>query len=144
MTEPVHSQRRNRISEISVDEIEVGDRIRFIPDSRQRAWWTVADRNTSHVVAIRQAPFHAKGTVEYTVTGIQNPEAGSTLVRSSLNTLGGGWDLSNREGGAGAAEILEALESHKYELSHRRMVEVDRIERYNTRKNPSAAKRLAP
>lgn len=112
-------------------DVAVGDQIRFIPDSRAKAWWTVADRSPDHVIAVRQAPFEPKGTVEYTVTGHLNGQrngAGPGLVRSSLNTLGGGWDLSNREG-VGSAEILAELESGRYGLSMRRVVSVTSIER---------------
>ncbi len=101
---------------IEIADVAVGDRVRFTPDSRARAWWTVTARNADHVVAVRQAPFHPKGTVEYTVTGQMKGRyngAGPGLVRSSLNTLGGGWDLSNH--GAGPGEILEALESGRAE-----------------------------
>lgn len=120
-----------KTEQITVERIAVGDQIRFTPDSRARAWWTVTARNEEHVVAVRQAPFHPKGTLEYTVTGemqgVRNG-AGPGSVRSSLNTLGGGWDLSNREG-VGSGEILEALDSDRYELSMRRVVSVESIER---------------
>lgn len=117
---------------VDIKDIAAGDQIRFTPDSRARAWWTVTDRNAEHVVAIRQAPFHPKGTVEYTVTGHLNGQrngAGPGLVRSSLNTLGGGWDLSNSRAEVGSEEILAALESGRYELSMRRVVSVHGIER---------------
>lgn len=117
---------------VDITDVAIGDQIRFTPDSRPRAWWTVIDRNPEHIVAVRQAPFEPKGTLEYTVTGHMNGQrngAGPGLVRSSLNTLGGGWDLSNRDGGAGPEGILAALESGKYELSMRRVVDVQTIER---------------
>lgn len=126
--------------QVTLAQITVGDQIRFQPDSRERAWWTVTARNDDHVVAVRQAPFHPKGTVEYTVTGRMDGHrngAGPGIVRSSLNTLGGGWDLSNREG-VGAEEILDALESGQYELSMRRVIDIHSIHR------KSAAKRPAP
>lgn len=121
-----------RTEQVDISDVSVGDRIRFTPDSRERSWWEVIDRDEDHVVAIRQAPFHPKGTVEYTVTAMWDHVyngAGPGLVRSSLNTLGGGWDLSNREDGAGAEDILDALSSGEYELSNRRVVGVDSIVR---------------
>lgn len=117
---------------VAVEDIATGDQVRFVPDSRERAWWKVVGRDAEHIVAIRQAPFHPKGIVEYTVTGHMDGQrngAGPGAVRSSLNTLGGGWDLSDREGGAGAAEILDALKSGRFELSMRRVVSIISIQR---------------
>lgn len=115
---------------IETPQISIGDQLRFTPDSRERAWWTVVARNAEHIVAVRQAPFEPKGVVEYTVTGqLNGPRngAGPGLVRSSLNTLGGGWDLSDQS--AGSTEILAALESGDFHLSMRRVIDVRGIVR---------------
>lgn len=116
---------------VDVDDLVVGDKIRFVPDSNERAWWTVIGRDDRHVVAVRQAPFSPKGDLQYTITGLMSATrngAGPGLVRSSLNTLGGGWNLTNRES-EGAAEILAELRSGRFELSMRRVVDIERIER---------------
>lgn len=133
------SKHTSQHKQVDHSQIAVGDQIRFQPDSRERAWWTVTQRNDDHVVAVRQAPFHPKGTVEYTVTGRMDGRrngAGPGLVRSSLNTLGGGWDLSNRQD-AGSEEILDALESGQYELSMRRVIDVHSIHRRSGAQQPT-------
>lgn len=113
------------------DEIAIGDKIRFDPHGGRR-WWTVRDRDERFIVATTQAPFQPKGTLWYTVvdlTGWQDKRyngAGNGIVRSSLNTLGGGWDCETAEG---LAEILPMLRSGEWELSHRRVVNVWTIER---------------
>lgn len=113
---------------VEVTDLQVGDKIKFYPDSNIRQWWTVAARNDKHVVAVRQAPFESKGTLEYTVTGTMNGMrngAGPGLVRSSLNSLGGGWDVGTE--GELAYTVLESLEDH-LELSMRRVIDVHSIE----------------
>lgn len=110
-------------------EIRVGDKIRFHPRGGRR-WWAVRARDDRFIVATAQAPFQSKGELWYTVvdlTGWQNKRyngAGNGIVRSSLNTLGGGWDTSDD----GLAEIIPALRSGEWELSHRRVVSVWSIE----------------
>lgn len=114
-----------------MNEINTGDRIRFTPD-RGRGWWTVRDQNDRYIVATRQAAFQPKGTLEYTVvdlTGWQNRKyngAGTRIVRSSLNTLGGGWEID--ADGNGAEKIIPALESGEWELSQRRVMDVESIQ----------------
>lgn len=133
------SMHTDQHEQISHSQIAVGDAIRFQPDSRERAWWTVTNRDHDHVVAVRQAPFEPKGTVEYTVTGVMEGHrngAGPGLIRSSLNTLGGGWDLSNREG-VGSEEILDVLRSGKYELSMRRVIDIHSIHRKSAAQRPT-------
>lgn len=113
------------------DEIEVGDKILMVPDPRPRNAWTVTARNDEHIVAVRQAPFRPKGEVEYTITGTLNGGYNgvrSGLVRSSLNTLGGGWELDGRVE-EGSREIIEALESGDFELSLRRVYPLDSLEK---------------
>jgi len=117
------------------DDIAVGDKIRFTPCASGKRYWTVRARDERFIVATMQAPFRPKGDLWYTVvdlTGWQDKRyngAGNGVVRSSLNTLGGGWDLGPE--GEGCQEVLGALQSGEWELSHRRVVNVDTIERKN-------------
>ena len=114
---------------VEKDAIRVGDKIRFDPNGGRR-WWTVRDRDERFIVATAQAPFQPKGELWYTVvdlTGWQEKRyngAGNGIVRSSLNTLGGGWDCDDE----GIAEIIPALRSGSWELSHRRVANVWSIE----------------
>lgn len=112
----------------TVETVEVGDQIRFDPD---RPRWTVRDRDDRYIVATRQQPFAPKGDLLYTVvdlTGWQDYKyngAGNGIVRSSLNTLGGSWNIG--ADGAGSEKIIPALRSGEWELSHRRVVNVRSI-----------------
>jgi len=117
-------------------DITVGDRIRF--DSHNGPyWWTVRDRDDRYIVATSQAPFRPKGELQYTVvdlTGWQDKRyngAGNGVVRSSLNMLGGGWDLA--ADGGGTEEVIPALRAGDWELPHRRVVNVRAIERRASR-----------
>lgn len=120
------------IAEAREPSIHVGSRIRLVPDTNRRRWWTVRARDERFIVATTQAPFEVKGTLWYTVvdtTGWQQKRyngAGNGIVRSSLNTLGGGWDIGPN--GEGCDEVLSALRSGEWELSHRRVVNVWQIE----------------
>jgi len=111
-------------------DVAVGDAIRFKPQGGYR-WWEVRARDERFIVATQQAPFLPKGELQYTVvdlTGWQEKRyngAGGGIVRSSLNTLGGGWDLDEE----GVAEILPGLRSGRWDLSNRRVMDVDSIER---------------
>ncbi|WP_138918070.1 hypothetical protein [Gordonia effusa] len=111
---------------------QVGDRVRFIPRAGDGTrWWTVRASNEQYLVATRQAEFRPKGKLLYTVVDLVGWEhsynnAGPGLVRSSLNTLGGGWELG--PDGEGAQGILDVLVSGKWELSRRRAVSVTDIE----------------
>ncbi|MDN3309581.1 hypothetical protein QWJ90_01415 [Microbacterium oryzae] len=119
------------IETVPIGDVAVGDRVRFIPGSRESAWWTTTARNDEHVVAVRQAAFHPKGIVEYTITGHLESSyngQGPGVVRSSLNTLGGGWDLEGRID-EGSQEILDELSEGRFELSMRRVAGVARIDR---------------
>lgn len=113
-------------------DIKPGERIRFHPNGGRR-WWTVRDVDDRYIVATTQAPFKPKGTLWYTIvdrTGWQNKRyngAGNGVVRSSLNTLGGGWDIGPN--GEGCEEIIPALRSGEWGLSHRRVCDVWTIER---------------
>ena len=112
----------------TVETVEVGDQIRFDPD---RPWWTVRDRDDRYIVATRQQPFAPKGDLLYTVvdlTGWQDYNyngAGNGIVRSSLNTLGGGWNIE--ADGTGSEQIIPALRSGEWEFSHRRVANVRSI-----------------
>ncbi len=110
--------------------VKVGDRIRLAPGGGWRVWWRVVGRDEERIVAVRQAAFEPAGTIEYTVIDTwEHPynEVGPGPVRSSLNTLGGGWDIQGREV-EGAAEVLEQLRLGKLSLSTRRVVAVKAIE----------------
>jgi len=106
-------------------DVKIGDRIRFDGD---RYWWDVRDRDERYIVATRQQTFAPKGDLFYTVvdlTGWQDHKyngAGNGVVRSSLNSLGGGWDIA--PDGAGAEKIIPALVSGEWELSVRRVANV--------------------
>lgn len=106
-------------------QVGIGDKIKFHPNGGRR-WWTVRDRDDRYIVATAQAPFQPKGELWYTVvdlTGWQDKRyngCGNGIVRSSLNTLGGGWDTSDE----GIAQIIPALHSGEWELSHRRVANV--------------------
>lgn len=112
-------------------KVAVGDKIRFDPNYGT-GWWDVRDRDERYIVATRQRRFQPKGNLEYTVvdlTGWQDYQyngAGPGVVRSSLNTLGGGWDID--PDGKGAEEIIPSLRDDHWELSHRRIVSVAAIE----------------
>jgi hypothetical protein len=110
--------------------IKVGDRIRFTPRYTGLRWWTIRARDDRFIVATMQAPFEAKGKKIYTVvdvTGwadIRYNGAGNGPVRSSLDTLGGGWDMSDE----GVARILPALQAGEWNLSRRRVLNIRSVE----------------
>lgn len=112
-------------------EPKVGDQIRFTPKAWGGSkWWTIRACDDRFIVATTQVPFQPKGELAYTVvdrTGWMNKRyngCGNGMVRSSLNTLGGGWTLDDE----GIAEIIPALHSGEWELSHRRVANVWSIE----------------
>lgn len=132
------------------DHIAVGDKIRFDPPAKGRRWWTVRARDKRFIVVTTQAPFEPKGSLWYSVvdlTGWQDKRyngAGNGVVRSSLNTLGGGWDCETDEG---VAAILPALQTGEWELSHRRVLNVIDIERSDdpaTHHRPPPPRKPAP
>lgn len=114
-------------------DISTGDRIRFTaPDTEthRSRWWTVAARDERYIIASRQAPFHSAGLHEYTVIDLverQHPynDVPPGIVRSSLNTLGGGFDTA-QEGWADT--MLAELNDGTWELSNRRLAAVHGIE----------------
>ena len=111
--------------------LKVGDRVRFHPKPG-RAWWVVRARDDRYIICTRQAPFQPKGEPEYTIldlVGYQDHTrngAGNGVVRSSLNTLGGGWDVGSD--GEHCSEMLADLQSGEWELSTRRLLDVRRVE----------------
>lgn len=115
---------------MSDTDIKVGARVRFIPGlGTGNRWWTVQALDDRYVVATSTLPFgrgecytvvDRTGYLDRTYNG-----AGNGMVRSSVNTLGGGWDDLSREG---CAEIIAALHSGEWELSHRRIASVREIE----------------
>lgn len=101
-TERIYAQHPwKKLVQDKLDALKIGDRVRFTPSgnrkgSKERVWWRVVARNADHVVLVRQAPFEDKGVLEYTVTGWLNHGyngSGAGPVRSSLNSLGGGYDV---------------------------------------------------
>lgn len=113
-------------------EFKVGDQIRFAPSRGDgRRWWIVRALNDRYMVATRQAAFEPKGVLVYTVVDLVGWRytyngAGPGMVRSSLNTLGGGWEIG--PDGEGCQDIITALEIGEFELSNRRVVDVESIE----------------
>lgn len=125
-----------------VDEIEVGDRLRFWPTGTggRSVWWTVRARDDRFIVVTAPKPFTRRELrrVHYSVVDLTGWEekryngAGGGPVRSSLNTLGGGWDLdgsTDRELEEAAEQIIRLLHRDDVELSHRRVINVRTIER---------------
>lgn len=114
------------------EDIKVGDKIRFSDHKERKRWWKVMDRDDRYIVAITQAPFMPKGDHWYTVvdlTGWANKHynyAGNGPIRSSLNTLGGGWDIGPN--GEGTELIIPALRSNEWEISNRRVLDVRGVE----------------
>lgn len=121
---------RAELSTRILPTLSVGDRARIHPGARARASWRTIARDDQHVVLVRQAGFRPAGELEYTVIGhidhAYNGE-GPGLVRSSLNTLGGGWAINGREDAAGQ-EILDALAEGTFRLSPRRYLGIARVE----------------
>lgn len=120
--------------------LQIGDRVRLHPHNGGTRWWTVRALDDRYLVATRRAAF-STGTedtdgpaIAYTVvdwTGWSRRAyngAGYGPVRSSLNTLGGGYYLDPDRLELSAGNILRDLHAGTFELSHRRIVDLDRIE----------------
>lgn len=111
--------------------LAVGDRFRLIPQPGNR-WWTVRARDERFIVATQRAPFQPKGDLQYTVIDLNGWQdrtyngAGNGIVRSSLNTLGGGYDVG--ADGEHCDQLLAGLRSGRWGLSHRRVLDVHDIE----------------
>ena len=110
--------------------LRVGDRIRLTPGPDAKRAWTVRARDERYIVATRIEGF-GRGVI-YTVidtTGWLNRHyngRGMGIVRSSLNTLGGGWNIG--PSGEGCDGILQGLQVGEWELSQRRVLDVQMIE----------------
>lgn len=114
-------------------EIRVGDKIRFTPRGRELWPWTVRARDDRFIVATTQCPFKPKGTLLYTVVDLVGWQSkryngeGPGVVRSSLDTIGGGWGAGVYDD-AECQEILVAVVSGDWDLSHRRVLSVRGID----------------
>jgi hypothetical protein len=116
-----------------LEDLEVGDQIRFIgPESGSHSsrWWQVAAADQRYIIAWRQVPFQPQDTTEYTVIDqIEREHAyngvGPGIVRSSLNTLGGGYDMRQPDW---AVTMLSELHDGTWELSNRRLMQVYGVE----------------
>lgn len=105
---------RNGANAVTPRPLVVGERLKFDSDPR---WWTVK-AVTQHFAALtRQADFHPKGTVFYTVVDWRNG------IRGACNLIGQAWgDGSYTE--TECAEMLDAFENERMpfgclEISHR-------------------------
>lgn len=108
--------------------VDVGKRIRFVPESGNR-WWTVWASDERYIIATRKAPFSEE--LVYTVVDLTGWTStyngvGPGPVRSSVNSLGGGYDLG--PDGEGCAQMLAELNDNTIDLSWRRVVGVTQIE----------------
>lgn len=112
------------------EDIKVGDRIRFDPQPGNN-WWTVRARDARYIIATQQAPFQQAGEHQYTIVDLvgylnrSRNGAGPGIVRSSLNTIGGGYDIGNY--GMHCDQMLADLHDG-WELSARRAMSVKAIE----------------
>ena len=110
--------------------LRVGDRIRLTPGSDGKRAWTVRARDERYIVATRIEGF-GRG-IAYTCIDTGDwldrhyNGQGIRVVRSSLDTLGGGWDLGPN--GEGCDDVLQGLRSGQWELSRRRVIDVRGIE----------------
>jgi len=112
--------------EIAAD-LKVGDRVRI---NGNRLAWTITARNDQYVVAVRQAPFRPKGEHQYTIITYSEYRynfVGPGFILTTVNTMGGGWDLDGRVK-EGSQEIIEALASGQWETSHRRRERLDNLD----------------
>lgn len=115
-------------------KVRVGDKVRFDGAGQ---WWTVQARDERFLVATVRVVGTSVAADEwaYTVvdlTGWADKRyngAGNGPVRSSLNSLGGGWPLTGTTLRTDCEAALEALLSGEREISHRRVTNVLSIER---------------
>lgn len=107
---------------IDINAVQVGDEVKFYPDSNERVWWTVVARDDNHVVAVRQAAFQEKGKLQYTVT---ERWGNSGTVRSVLDNEKS-WKLG--KDGNRADSLIEAINTGKADLLSDEAEEVTAIE----------------
>lgn len=110
-----------------LDDVDVGSQIRFIPNPGGY-WWNVRARNERFIIATRQVAFKPKGELEYSVVDLTGWTytynfVSPGVVRSSVNTIGGGYDVS----GDGCNRMLDELIAEEVELSRRRVLRVDAV-----------------
>lgn len=107
-----------------------GDRFRFDPQSN-RLWWTLRARDERWLIATCPAPFQPKGQLWYCVVDLYRTfkynGVGPGMVRSSLNTLGGGWPYGHFDRAAFNQALLD-LNRERSKLSNRRLEIVHRFE----------------
>lgn len=127
-----------RTNPASQNELMPGDRIRFTPAAGAgRRWWTVRATDERYLVAT--CPLHDDELVYNVVdfTGWTRTYNGVPpgVVRSSLDTLGGGYDVG--EDGENCRQILAKLRDGTCQLSHRRLTPVSEIRRKRARSRTS-------
>ena len=107
--------------------LKIGDRFTITPaGTYAKRSWRVGARNDRYIVAHRG---RTKRSIQYTVIDTEFPYqyngVGPGVVRSSLNLIGGGYDIG--PDGSGCQGALEELLTGSLELSHRRLLYVDDI-----------------
>lgn len=110
-----------------VRDLQIGDRVRI---NGNRLAWTITARNDDYIVAVRQAPFQPKGEHQYTIithSDYRYNFVGPGLILTTVNTIGGGWDLYGRVD-EGSRELVEALASGEWETSHRRRERLHKLD----------------
>lgn len=88
-----------------IPALTVGRRVRFAtPTAEARYWWDARRGDDRYTILTRQAQFHPKGEVYYTII---DRERG---VRGPCNLIGQGWDIHMDDDAC--ARLLEALRRH--------------------------------
>lgn len=117
-----------------------GDQVRFAPATGSgNRWWTVRAADERYLVATCPRPFGSEPL--YTVVDTSGwthtyNGVGPGMVRSSLDTIGGGYDVG--DDGENCTQILADLHEGTRQLSHRRVMPVDQIQRKRARSRPTA------
>lgn len=110
-------------------DLAIGQRIRFRPHASNR-WWTIRALDDRYVVATQVAPF-TSNDLQYTIVDLTGWDhtyngVGPGVVRSSLNTLGGGYDVG--PDGKNCQQLLDDLVAGTHQFSPRRVMAVNAIE----------------
>lgn len=130
-----------RIIEIAAPTVTFspGDQVRFAPEAGTgNRWWTVRAADERYMVATCPRPFDSEPVytvVDFTGWTHTYNGVGPGMVRSSLNTIGGGYDVG--DDGENCAQILAELHEGTRELSHRRVTRVEQIQRKRGRARTS-------